>query len=70
MTGSQGSKRKGQGNKNGKWSESVIKEEDEEVLDDGIDDGITEGRDSYDVAELDTLRSGSGADGQSTSASV
>ena len=78
MSGSLGSKRKGgQGNKNGKWPEGAIKEEDEEVIEDDIDDNIEGdgdgdelGRGSYDVAELDAVRRGSDADGRSTSASV
>src|SRR5208282_2590808 len=64
MSGPLGSKRKGgQGNKNGKWPEGAIKEEDEEVIDeDAIDDiegdgdGDELGRGSYDVAELDAVR--------------
>lgn len=78
MSGSLGSKRKGQGKQNGKWPEGAIKEEDEEVLDEedivddieGDGDGDELGRGSYDVGELDAVRRGSDADGRSTSASV
>ena len=78
MSGSLGRKRKGsQGSKNGKWPEGAIKEEDEEVIDDDIvddiegdGDGDEPGRESYDVAELDTVRRGSDVDGRSISASV
>ena len=78
MSGSLGGKRKGsQGNKNGKWPEGAIKEEDEEVIEDdiadeieGYADGDELGRGSYDIAELDAVRRASDADQQSISASV
>jgi hypothetical protein len=69
-------------NKNGKWPEGAIKEEDEDedVIEDDIEvdvdgegDGEDLGRDSYDIAELDAdNRRGADADAdaQSLSASV
>jgi len=72
------SKRKGQANKNGKWPEGAIQEEDEdeedpdeEIVDEyeGDPDDM-ERRGSYDVGELDSIGRGGDidADGRSTSA--
>jgi hypothetical protein len=65
-------------NKNGKWPEGAIKEEDEEVMDDDIEgdiegegDGEETGRGSYDVAELDAdNRRGADADADADARSI
>jgi hypothetical protein len=65
-------------NKNGKWPEGAIKEEDEdedeEVMEDDIEvdgDGEDLGRDSYDIAELDAdNRRGADADADARSLSA
>ena len=80
MSGASGGKRKGQGKQNGKWPEGAIKEEDEEVMEEGdiadecdMDgDGEEVGRVSYDVSELPARHRDSDVDvdERSTSASV